>query len=505
MTDTPAPTTTADPADVASIAAVVADTTEAPVPAVPETRADVVRVHAMGMNLDLDLLKRTLGKDLTDDEFMLFAAVCNRTGLDPFAKQIYAIKRRGRLGIQTSIDGFRLIAERSGRYAGQAPIQWCAALEHPDDEPRWVDVWLRPEPPAAARAAVYKAGFAEPLARVATWGQYVQLDNDGKVTAMWQKMGPLMLGKCAEALALRAAFPAELSGLYTDDEMMQADRPGYAGPTGHGSSVPATASDGDRPLCEADPDLCADLRVRLDAIATVPAAREALVTMWRAGDNALPPFDDLQARHRVRALAMIQGVEGRLRKGEWGAWAADPTTPDDGGDAADGATPPDAPQDGPTGAVAGGGDDGAVPTPDDGEGVCGVCGAPDGADHNGAVHDIADAVDAARASQAATPPVEVEGSGVDEAALAAQVIAEVKALTKGAVVRELATRGFQTSRDDNANRRALGAVLLRERGGNVRDDQMPPRLPDPDPAPTPPSEPIPLAPADRAAGAEHDG
>src|SRR5690606_36600618 len=49
---------------------------------------------------------------------------CSRTGLDPVARQIYLIERGGKHTIQVSIDGARLVAERSGKYAGQTPTQW---------------------------------------------------------------------------------------------------------------------------------------------------------------------------------------------------------------------------------------------------------------------------------------------------------------------------------------------------------------------------------------------
>ena len=142
-----------------------------------------------------------------------FLSHCHRTGLDPIARQIYCIERGGRWTTQVSIDGARLVAERSGKYAGQTATQWTA------DGVAWLDVWLSKEPPAAARVGVYRTGFVEPLYAVATFDQY----NPG--TSMWKKMPALMLGKCAEMLALRKAFPQDLSGLYSAEEMAQAETP----------------------------------------------------------------------------------------------------------------------------------------------------------------------------------------------------------------------------------------------------------------------------------------
>lgn len=179
----------------------------------------------------LALIRRTVAKDCNETEFDLFMAVAQGKGLDPFTKQITAIvfnkdkPEKRQMSIITGIDGFRVIAERSGVY-------------RPDeDEPRYEydpDLKGPLNPLGLVKATVRVWKNEKPASGVAYWEEFAPIKDEwgeneqgkwkptGRQTldtgGNWGKMPRVMLAKCAEAQALRKAFPENLSGLYEGAE-----------------------------------------------------------------------------------------------------------------------------------------------------------------------------------------------------------------------------------------------------------------------------------------------
>lgn len=137
----------------------------------------------------------------------LYRTACQRTGLDPDGRFLYVARDGRNLRVELTIDGFRLVAERTGKYRGQLGPFWCG----PDG--KWASIWTGSEPPHAARVGILRDGFAKPI-----WGKvlYAEFVQDSE---FWRKMPANQLAKCAEAAGFRRAFPAEFSGLYSPDEL----------------------------------------------------------------------------------------------------------------------------------------------------------------------------------------------------------------------------------------------------------------------------------------------
>lgn len=151
------------------------------------------------------LIKQTImaGKSTpTDNDLALFGLICQRAGLDPFAKQIYAIERAGKWTFQISIDGLRAIADRTGQYAGSDEPLFDEGLGIYEFEE------TNRKHPKVCKVTVWKIvhGVRCPFVGTARYAEFCQTYN-GKASGLWEKMPATMLAKCAESQALRKAFP----------------------------------------------------------------------------------------------------------------------------------------------------------------------------------------------------------------------------------------------------------------------------------------------------------
>ncbi|HEY3683430.1 MAG TPA: phage recombination protein Bet [Streptosporangiaceae bacterium] len=210
------------------------------------------------------LAQMGVAQDCPNPVLATFLHTCQTRRLDPFIRQVYLIgrpnKRKGttEYTAQTGIDGFRVIARRAADKAG---------IEYGYEDPVWFDrngrehaVWLADGPPAAARCVVLRNGHR--FAAVARFDAYAaRWQPSGDLKNQWATMPDHMILKCAEALALRMAFPEDLGGLYTDEEMQQADN-GFEPPAGApvvtGRAEPAAAPPNPAPTAAASPEQPAD-------------------------------------------------------------------------------------------------------------------------------------------------------------------------------------------------------------------------------------------------------
>lgn len=205
----------------------------------------------------LSLIRKTVAKDATQEEFDMFVEICKRHGLDPFRKQIHlmvynkdkADKRQ--CVIVTGIDGYRAIAKRTGTYrpaVDEAYYDFDDKAKDPESNPLGL---------IKAQVIIYQFGPDRewyPVSGVAHWKEFAPLQEDGAWVPMldaagneiletkgqyagrpkrkkvgngkltltkdnWKNMPMLMLAKCAEAQALRKGWPEECSGLYIPEEL----------------------------------------------------------------------------------------------------------------------------------------------------------------------------------------------------------------------------------------------------------------------------------------------
>jgi phage recombination protein Bet len=224
------------------------------------------------------MIRDTFASGASDSEFAVLMEVARARNLNPILRQIHFVKRwdtqknREVWSTQISIDGLRATAERTGKYDGQ-------------DEPEFLE---EKGQPICCKVRVYKKGVARPFVGVAHWKEFVQTKKDGSPTSFWTRMPHIMLSKCAEALALRKAFPEDLSGLYTEEELEADVAPQTVAPPLPKSSAPVTIDGEAEEIPEGSPAPAAVADEAIRRIRALPPGDTSLVPEIRKLHETLP-------------------------------------------------------------------------------------------------------------------------------------------------------------------------------------------------------------------------
>lgn len=193
---------------------------------------------------ELAAIRSEYCKGATDAQFDLFVSECKARSLRPGVHLVFQLRRAKEYDptvgayvyVQkpywiTTIAALRLIAQRTGDYLGQGPEEYIyldkdgnpsiksevpLAHEDPAQRPLTREPWV-------ARATVYRKGFTQPMIGMARFEAYatVVVPKEGTpyLSETWRKRGSEQLFKCAEALALRRAYPEEMAGLLLQEEL----------------------------------------------------------------------------------------------------------------------------------------------------------------------------------------------------------------------------------------------------------------------------------------------
>lgn len=232
---------------------------------------------------EVDVIRATVARGASDAQLALFLNVCRSRGLDPFSRQVHWSPQGA---IIVGIDGLRAIADRTGCYV-PGPISY----EYDNNGKL-----------AAATAVVRKlvAGAWHDVAESA------HLEEFQGGSPVWRKMPRVMLGKCAESRALRRAFPADLSGLYSPEEMEQA---GVApvGPAEPVRVVTAQRAEATRPAPATVTVMPPPVQAAAPAAVLVPDVVDA--------EEVSQPVSAAPAPAVVKSSSRIDGLVDALRDG----------------------------------------------------------------------------------------------------------------------------------------------------------------------------------------------
>lgn len=167
---------------------------------------------------------RTLCKSLfpgaKPDSVLMVWDYCIARRLDPMKKPCHIVPMEVKVGtayewrdvVMPGIYELRTTAQRTGEYLGHAKPEYGAPLDYAGvSAPEWCDFTVH--------RWNSNARVSAPFPVRVLFREVVATKRDGKANSRWAKAPFQMLTKCAEAAALREAFPEELGGQQTMEEM----------------------------------------------------------------------------------------------------------------------------------------------------------------------------------------------------------------------------------------------------------------------------------------------
>jgi phage recombination protein Bet len=180
---------------------------------------EVVEKDTANLQRKIDLIKRTVAKGATDDEFEMFMHLAKSYQLDPINKEIWFIKYKDNKGeekttIYSSRDGYLAIANRNEHYDGM-----LSDVVHENDKfEKMPDGAVKHTYDCKNRGAIigaYALGYRNdrkyPIYVFAHLSEYKKNSN------VWQQYTSAMILKVAEAMMLKRLF--SISGLVTKEEI----------------------------------------------------------------------------------------------------------------------------------------------------------------------------------------------------------------------------------------------------------------------------------------------
>jgi hypothetical protein len=201
----------------------------------PATVVSGGRIRKLGQD-EIALLKRTVAKGTSDDEFAMFLWVCRNHQVDPVVGEVYCIMRwDSKRDVVGQDENNRPIYQGGMKMTiqmGIGGLRGLAARKHKDygstDDPVWT-FGDRKTPagkkiPDSVSVAVWKKGAQRPTKATIFWDEFAPrtLQTEPFKHDFWNHSPANQLAKCCEAQALRKSYP-DLNNIYIPEEMARRD------------------------------------------------------------------------------------------------------------------------------------------------------------------------------------------------------------------------------------------------------------------------------------------